>query len=111
MQSLEVDGSNNTNVAEQMKRRQTISLDRKLMDLRKVFIDMIAARAENGFDMYEVKLPDGIPKLREFNYEKILTPLVHELKNLGFQVDGQQHRSGNAASSNSSITYTMTIRW
>ena len=47
---------------------------------------MIAARAENGFDVYEVKLPDGIPKLREFNYEKILTPLVHELKNLGFQV-------------------------
>ena len=47
---------------------------------------MIAARAEKGFDVLEVKLPEGIPKLREFNFEGILTPLVNELKTLGFQV-------------------------
>ena len=51
-----------------------------------LIIDKITMRAENGFGAYEMKLPDDIPKLREYNFAKMLEPLMHELRKLGFEV-------------------------
>ena len=51
-----------------------------------MIIDKITMRAENGFGAYEMKLPDDIPKLREYNFAKMLEPLMHELRKLGFEV-------------------------